>query len=142
LLSCSLPVRRDAGWARERFAEARVARLATVRSDGRPRLVPVVFALNGDRIAICVDRKPKSTTELGRLADVAVHPDVSLLVDQYSDDWSQLWWARADGHAHVEDVTDELLDPLIERYPQYRVDRPPGPVLVIAVERWSGWSFA
>jgi PPOX class probable F420-dependent enzyme len=135
-------VRRDEGWARQRFADARVARLATVRPDRRPRLVPVVFAVTGDRILTTVDRKPKSTTALGRLADVAANPAVSLLVDEYRDDWTQLWWARADGVAWVTDATADLLAPLATRYAQYHQDPPPGPVLVIEVARWVGWSFA
>jgi PPOX class probable F420-dependent enzyme len=135
-------VRRDQSWARERFGAARVARLATVRSDGRPRLIPVAFAAEGNRVWSAVDHKPKSTARLGRLADVAAHPAVSLLVDEYAEDWTQLWWARADGEAHVEDATAQLLAPLQARYPQYRQDPPPGPVLVVEVTRWVGWSVA
>ncbi|HEV7885596.1 MAG TPA: pyridoxamine 5'-phosphate oxidase family protein, partial [Solirubrobacteraceae bacterium] len=55
--------------ARERFATARVARLATVGEDGAPHLVPIVFALDGDRIYHAVDRKPKRTTALRRVAN-------------------------------------------------------------------------
>jgi len=51
----------DEAEARSRFAAGRVARLATVRPDGSPHLVPVVFALDGPTIAFAVDDKPKST---------------------------------------------------------------------------------
>ncbi|GGR53167.1 PPOX class probable F420-dependent enzyme [Nocardioides luteus] len=132
-------MRREEQWARERFAEARVGRLATASADATPRIVPIVFALaDGDTILTAVDHKPKSTTRLRRLADIEANPAVSLLVDAYDDDWSQLWWARADGRAQVHETHD--LAPLVEKYADYR-DRPPtGPVIVIAVARWSGWS--
>jgi len=95
--------------ARERFAAARVARLATADRDGRPHIVPIVFALDGDRIYSAVDQKPKRTTALRRLANVAANPNVSLLVDDYDDDWDRLWWVRADGRATVLDPpSDEV----------------------------------
>jgi PPOX class probable F420-dependent enzyme len=131
-------MRRDAEWARQRFGEARVARLATVSGNGSPHLVPIVFALDGAELISAVDHKPKSTTALRRLDNIAASPSVCVLVDEYDDDWTRLWWARADGRARVLNSYD--LSALVARYPQYR-DRPPaGPVIVIEVERWSGWS--
>jgi PPOX class probable F420-dependent enzyme len=126
----------------ERFGAARVARLATTNEDGTPHLVPVVFALVGDTVWTAVDAKPKSTTALRRLQNVRAHPIVSLLVDAYSDDWSTLWWVRADGAAKMLAVEDAAvgLDALIAKYPQYQDERPPGPVLRIDVRRWSSWS--
>jgi PPOX class probable F420-dependent enzyme len=131
-------VRHDERWARERFAQARVARLATASADGTPRIVPIVFALAGDTILSAVDHKPKSTTRLRRLEDIAANPAVSLLVDTYDDDWSQLWWARADGVARVHATYD--LAELVAKYAEYREQPPEGPVIVIEVARWSGWS--
>lgn len=131
-------MRRDEAWARERFAEARVARLATVSAAGVPRLVPVVFAVAGARLVSAVDHKPKSTTRLGRLADIAENPAVTLLVDEYAEDWSQLWWARADGRASVHASYD--VAPLVAKYAQYAARPPAGPVVVVDVTRWSGWS--
>lgn len=130
--------------ARARFAAARVARLATVRPDGRPHVVPIVFALDGDVLYSAVDRKPKSTTALRRLANVAANPAVSLLVDHYDDDWAQLWWVRADGVARIVDgpVADRALARLAGRYPAYVVEPPPGPVLAVTVARWTGWCAA
>ena len=131
-------MRHDEQWARERFGGAPVARLATVSADAAPRIVPIVFALVDDVILTAVDHKPKSTTRLRRLEDIAANPAVSLLVDAYDDDWSQLWWARADGVARVHASYD--LDPLVAKYADYRVQPPTGPVIVIEVTRWSGWS--
>lgn len=131
-------MRHEEEWARQRFAAARVARLATVSADAVPRIVPIVFALAGEVILTAVDHKPKSTTRLRRLEDIAANPAVSLLVDAYDDDWSQLWWARADGVAQVHASYD--LDPLVAKYADYRAQAPAGPVIVIEVTRWSGWS--
>jgi PPOX class probable F420-dependent enzyme len=88
-------MRLSAAEARSRFAGARVARLATVSATGVPHLVPVTFAVLGERIVFVVDDKPKSTTRLRRLDNIAARPTVCLLVDIYDDDWTRLWWARA-----------------------------------------------
>lgn len=129
---------------RRRVTEARVARLATADGSGEPHLVPIVFALDGDAIHTCVDDKPKTTRRLRRLADIAANPRVSVLVDHYSDDWSQLWWIGIDGiatvHAADTDAGATGLDALVRKYPQYRSTRPPGPVITIARLRWRSWS--
>jgi PPOX class probable F420-dependent enzyme len=132
--------------ARDTFAAARVARLATVRADGRPHLVPIVFAMpDDDTVVFAVDAKPKRTTALKRLANIAAHPAVAVLADAYSEDWRALWWVRGDGIARVIDPGDDddlrarALDALAARYEQYRDARPAGAVVTIAIERWSGW---
>lgn len=133
---------RPADWARARFEEARAARLATVSAAGEPHLVPVVLAVAGSRIVTAVDHKPKSTTRLRRLRNIAETGRVALLVDEYAEDWSQLWWARADGTARVVAAVPDpaLLEALISRYPQYADHPPAGPFIVTDVRRWSGWS--
>jgi PPOX class probable F420-dependent enzyme len=127
--------------ARDLFAGARVARLATVGATGRPHLVPVVFALDGDVVFSAVDAKPKRTTALKRLENIAANPRVALLADHYDEDWDALWWARADGIARVAADADARrgIALLAERYEQYRAAPPRGPVIAVAVERWSGW---
>jgi PPOX class probable F420-dependent enzyme len=123
--------------ARRRFAAGRVARLATAG----PHIVPVTFAVDGDTVFTAVDHKPKRTWALRRLANIARDPHVSMLVDQYSEDWSALWWARADGTAVVHDDGHErAVELLCERYDQYTGRPPAGPVIEVSVERWSGWS--
>jgi PPOX class probable F420-dependent enzyme len=128
------------GDARDRFAGSRVARLATVRPDGSPHLVPITFRIDGDRLFFAVDAKPKTSRDLQRVRNIGVDGRVSLLVDHYADDWSTLWWVRADGTAAVADDPEPWIDRLAERYPQYRIDRPPGPVVVVEVGRWTGWA--
>jgi len=136
----------SAAEARRRFAGAEVARLATAGPDGRPHVVPIVFALAGSTIYSAVDAKPKRTRSLRRLANVEANPRVAVLADHYERDWHALWWVRADGNARVleggDDESRAALDLLAARYPQYRARRPAGPVLAIDVERWSGWSAA
>lgn len=130
--------------ARELFAAERVARLATADRNGQPHIVSMVFAVEGDRIYSAVDSKPKRTTALKRLANIEANPRVALLADAYADEWTTLWWVRADGVGRVVDPTDSAaahaVDVLAGKYTQYRQIRPTGPVIVIDVERWSGWS--
>jgi PPOX class probable F420-dependent enzyme len=130
--------------ARRRFVSARVARLATADGEGRPHVVPVTFAVLGDVVYSAVDHKPKRTTALRRLANVAANPCVAALVDFYADDWTALWWVRADGTGRVlapgEPESRRALDALAARYAPYATRRPAGPVLAIDVQRWSGWA--
>ena len=130
--------------ARRRFAAAPVGHLATSDSAGRPHVVPIVFAVEGDTIVTAVDGKPKRSISLKRLDNIAANPNVAVLADEYGDDWSKLWWARADGVAEVLDRgssrSEHGLDLLVDRYPQYQTERPGGPVILISVYRWSGWA--
>lgn len=131
--------------ARQRFAQCRVARLATVDASGQPHLVPATFAAYGGTVAIPVDNKPKSTRDLKRLRNIGENPRVSLLADEYSDDWERLWWVRVDGTARVEyegAARDEAAARLAERYEQYREDPPRHAVILVEAVRWSGWSFS
>jgi PPOX class probable F420-dependent enzyme len=130
--------------ARRRFATAAVARLATVTEDGRPHIVPITFAVDGNRIYTAVDAKPKTTVRgLRRLRNIRAHPQVSLIADHYAQEWAALWWVRADGTAAILEDPGQVAAPvalLTARYPQYR-DRPPaGPVIAIRVTRWTGWA--
>jgi PPOX class probable F420-dependent enzyme len=134
----------ESGMARRRLDEASMARLATVRDDGKPHLVPIVFVSDGDTLYFAVDAKPKRTQNLQRLRNITANPSVSVLVDHYEDDWTRLWWVRADGVARV--VTDEAqarraTDLLVEKYVQYRNARPEGPVVAVQIDRITGWSF-
>jgi PPOX class probable F420-dependent enzyme len=128
--------------ARARFAGARVARLATADAAGRPHLVPIAFAVEGDAIYSAVDAKPKRTRALRRLANVRENPAVSLLVDHWDEsDWERLWWVRADGAGRVLDPDDpearRAVELLRDRYPH---QRDAGEVLAVDVARWSGWA--
>lgn len=130
---------------RRRVAAARVARLATVRPDGSPHVVPISFAFGEETIVTAIDHKPKTTTSLQRLRNIEAAPVASVIIDHYEDDWSRLWWLRADGAARIVPDGREWEDGverLIQKYHQYRNDAPQGPVIVISVARWTSWSAA
>src|SRR5207249_12053028 len=125
-----------------RLTSARVARLATTDPDGRPHLVPIVFALDRDTLYSAVDRKPKRSTRLRRIENARARPDVTILVDHYDEDWSRLWWIRLRGSARVLDDGEErqrALALLAEKYPQYRSEPPDGPVLAVDVAETLDW---
>jgi PPOX class probable F420-dependent enzyme len=127
--------------ARTLFAASRVAHLATVDDVARPHLVPICFAVEGDRILSAIDGKPKRTTDLRRLRNIVANPSVCLMTHHYDDDWSELWWARADGMARVlPNPAVGTIAALAARYPQYRREPPSGPLIEVTVTRWSGWS--
>jgi PPOX class probable F420-dependent enzyme len=126
-----------------RLVAARVARLATIDPDGRPHLVPIVFALAGDTLYSAVDSKAKISRRLRRIQNARARPDVTVLVDLYDDDWSRLWWIRLRGRARVLDGGDEhdrALALLREKYTQYQVEPPEGPVLAVDVVETREWT--
>jgi PPOX class probable F420-dependent enzyme len=86
----------------------------------------------------------KSTRNLKRLRNITENPRVSLLADEYSDDWERLWWARADGSASIEytgPAWDDARARLVARYAQYKDTPPDTAIILVTVVRWSGWSF-
>lgn len=124
------------------FADSPQAVLATVGSDSVPHVVPVVFAVHNDVIYTAVDAKRKTTRRLRRLVNIENNPAVTLLVDHYDDDWSQLWWVRADGIAAIHYSGEEMASGyalLRKKYIQYQRVALDGPVVTIAVQRWSSW---
>ncbi len=139
-----------ADWQARLLRSARRAALATIRPDGRPRLVPIVFAVDDDEpllIYSAIDEKPKAVRDplrLARVRDIAARPAVSLLVDNWSEDWTQLAWLRLDGRAHLIEQDDRLRQRgvalLRERYPQYAGQRLElRPLLAIEIDTVTGW---
>lgn len=130
--------------ARERLTSAPVLRLATTDETGRPHLVVATFAIDGDHIFLAVDAKPKRTRDLKRLRNIRADPRVAVLADHYEDDWTRLWWVRADATAEIIEDPLAMARPislLRERYRQYREMPPEGPVIALTVERWTGWAY-
>ena len=143
--------------AMRRFVQARVARLATVDQNGRPHLVPICFAVDAatagavdavtagtidaiDTIYSAVDAKPKTTPDLKRLRNIEANPHVTLIVDQYDEDWAKVWWVRVDGTAEVHDTHTRGRAALASKYEQYR-DAALGRVVVIRPSKWTAWAY-
>ncbi len=135
---------------------ARRATLATTAPDGRPRLVPVCFVVvdgagaDGARIYSPLDAKPKRSADprdLARVRDLLARPAVSLLVDEWSEDWARLGWVRIDGRADLLDggpgASPEhaaAVAALLAKYPQYATHGLPGrPLVRVVVERVVAW---
>jgi PPOX class probable F420-dependent enzyme len=131
--------------ARDRLASVPVVRMATADQAGHPHLVVVTFAVERDRVYTAVDAKPKSTRDLRRLRNIRANPQVAVLADHYEDDWTRLWWVRADATAEIIEDPDAMAAPIAllrERYRQYRQTPPEGPVIALTVRRWTGWAYA
>jgi PPOX class probable F420-dependent enzyme len=132
--------------AAAKFAEARVAMLGTAGQDAVPHIVPVVFAVHDDgektTVYTAVDAKRKSTQRLRRLANIEANPQVSMLVDCYEEDWTQLWWVRADGRAEIHYSGEAMANGyflLRRKYVQYQRIALDGPVVTVDVQRWASW---
>lgn len=124
------------------FSAAPVAVLATADSDGLPHVVPVVFAVRDRVVYTAVDAKRKTTHRLRRLANIAANPKVSLLVDHYDEDWTQLWWVRVDGIAAIHHAGEQMAAGyalLRQKYPQYERIALNGPVVTVELGHWSSW---
>lgn len=134
----------DQAEARALLATARIGRLATVRPDGSPHLVPCVFALDDEQLYTPVDRKPKRSSALQRLRNIEHEPRVALLADEYDERWERLWWVRADGRARLLDEGEayERATAMLEaKYQQYREDPLDNLVIAVAVERVTAWRW-
>jgi PPOX class probable F420-dependent enzyme len=131
------------------LARARRAVLATIDPDGRPRLVPICFVLDPTRPILYtpLDDKPKRTDDhlaLARVRDIAVRPEVTVLVDRWDEDWARLAWLRCGGLASllppIEPGHARAIVALREKYPRY-VDHDIGsrPLIAIAIDRVTTW---
>lgn len=135
----------EVGEAWRRLAGAVVGHLATADRAAVPHVVAAVFALDGDRLYTAVDAKPKRSANLRRIRNLRENPAAAFLVDVYDDDWSRLWWVRADGTARIIEDPEGMRGPvdlLAAKYPPYRASRPDGPVIALTITRVTGWSGA
>ena len=123
---------------------ARVGRLATSGASGQPLVLPVCFALCDERIYSAVDLKPKRTRDLRRVRNVRENPRVSLVVDEYDEDWTALRWVLVEGTAAIADGAERAraLAALVAKYPQYaamQLETHAGDVLGIGPTRVLAW---
>lgn len=127
----------------------RVAHLATADAAGHPTAVPVCYACDGERFFIALDEKPKSVEarKLKRVRNIEARPEVSLLIDQYSDDWSQLGYVLIHGKAEIippeHSLHSHALALVRARYIQYRsMHLEILPVIAITPQRINSWGPA
>jgi len=120
------------------LATARVGRLAFLDDQDRPRVLPVTYAIAEGAVWSAIDQKPKRAEEPARVRRLRRRPQAALLVDRYDDDWSSLAWLELRGAVSVEPI-GSALDALVEKYPQYVEQRPQGPLLRLAPERFACW---
>jgi PPOX class probable F420-dependent enzyme len=132
------------GWARELLAAERVARLAYVDEDDRPRVLPVTFAVARDAVWSAIDQKPKRSAEPARVRYLRRRPDAALLVDVYDDDWTRLAWVQLLCRAEIVPVESapDAMQALAGKYAQYAEQAPPGPLLHLSVDRARHWRAA
>jgi PPOX class probable F420-dependent enzyme len=136
------------------LAAARTATLATIAPDGSPRLVPVCFVVrDGTDLYVPLDEKPKRIDDprhLARVRDILERPAVALLVDRWSEDWSELGWLRLGGTATLLEPVDAPVEhamavaALRAKYPQYvthRLDeRPLIRIGIVTARSWGSLS--
>ena len=101
--------------------------------------MPVCFALDGSTLYTAVDEKPKRTRALKRLENIEANPWVEIVVDEWDEDWSRLWWVRLRGRARVVERDERALELLCAKYPQYRDRAPAGPFVVVEIEHRREW---
>ena len=136
------------GPIRKMVKDARVARLATLDSRGWPHIVPVCFAYDGKVFYSAVDRKPKRVRpeRLVRLKNIRAVSRVALLIDQYDEDWTQLWYVLIRGKANLipnsaHQERARAIHRLRAKYPQYAGEMlaDDAPIIRITPERTTFW---
>ncbi|MDF2726781.1 MAG: class probable F420-dependent enzyme Rv0121 family [Nitrososphaera sp.] len=133
----------------EEFIErARVARLATIDTEFKPHLVPVVFVFDGNHFFIPLDEKRKTAKpeKLKRIRNIQDNPNVALLIDEYSEDWTKLAFVMIQGKASVASKTEgniqvrEAYKKLMTKYIQYQKVGVGEMCIIITPKKVASWS--
>jgi PPOX class probable F420-dependent enzyme len=136
------------GAVQKRLKEARVARLATLDAKSRPHIIPVCFAYDGKLFYTAIDRKPKRVPpeRLARLQNIRAMSRVALLIDQYDEDWTELWYILVRGKARLipksaHEEHARAIRRLRAKYPQYArgMLADDAPIIRITPERFTSW---
>jgi PPOX class probable F420-dependent enzyme len=128
----------------------RVGRLGTADAAGQPLVVPICYAFDGESIFSAIDAKPKTADaeRLKRIRNIRENAKVSVVIDRYDEDWTQLRYVIIQGEARL--LTDgadfsRAADLLLAKYPQYRamgLDREAGLMIRVKPARVTEWAFA
>jgi coenzyme F420-0:L-glutamate ligase/coenzyme F420-1:gamma-L-glutamate ligase len=133
----------------EDFIErARIARLATIDSEFKPNLVPVVFVFDSNHFFIPVDEKRKTAkpAKLKRIRNIQDNPNVALLFDEYSEDWTKLAFVMIKGKASIVNKIEgniqvrQAYKKLMTKYTQYQKVGVGEMCIIIKPEKVSSWS--
>lgn len=131
------------------ISQSRVGRLGTADASGEPAVVPFCYAWDGAVLYSAIDAKPKrvAPASLRRIRNIQDNPRVSVVIDEYDEDWSRLRWVIIQGRAEILTGGPEFergANLLLEKYPQYRrmgLARESGTMVKITPGRISHWSF-
>jgi PPOX class probable F420-dependent enzyme len=138
----------NSGAVQKKLEEARVARLATVDVKSRPHIVPVCFAYDGKLLYTAIDQKPKRVPRerLARLQNIRATPRVAILIDQYDENWAQLWYILIRGKAKLipqsaHEERTRAIRHLRAKYPQYTEGMlgDDAPIIRITPSRITSW---
>jgi PPOX class probable F420-dependent enzyme len=133
----------------EQFIErARVARLATIDSEFKPHLVPVVFVFDGNHFFIPIDEKRKTVEpdKLKRIRNIQHNPSIALLIDQYDEDWTKLTFVMIEGEASIANKSEgnlqvkQAYQKLVTKYIQYQKVRVGEMCIIITPKKLTSWS--
>jgi len=131
-------------WARQLLEAARVGHLGLLDGEGRPRVLPVTYALHDGALWSAIDRKPKRDPgrEPARVRWLRRDPRAALAADRYDEDWSWLAWVQVLGDVSVREAAQEpaAMAALAAKYAAYAADPPPGPLLRLEPRRVLWWS--
>jgi PPOX class probable F420-dependent enzyme len=132
------------------ITSARVGRLATADADGQPMVVPICYAFDGHALYSAVDAKPKQARPEGlkRIRNLRENPRVSIVIDEYEEDWTRLRYVIIQGQADL--LTDgpqfaHGVDLLVAKYVQYRslgLPRERGLMIRVIPRRVSSWQYS
>lgn len=126
---------------------ARIAHLASADDKGRPHVIPICFAFDGNEIYSPIDEKPKKTSPLllRRVRNIRANPDVAVVIDRYDEDWRRLAWVLITGRAKLlmSGATHQNAVRLLrKKYPQYKKMRlEERPVIGIAIVGSTSWGI-
>ena len=127
-----------------------IATLATVDPESEPTVVPICFVHHNGRLYTPIDDKRKRVSwgRLKRLRNIEHNPRVSVLVEEYSKDWSQLAYVLFHGNAEALLPQGPFarehrvaIDLFHDKYAQYRsstIDR--RPIIRVIPTRATFWT--
>ena len=125
----------------------KIARMATIAKSGKPLVLPICYAYDGNYIYTPIDKKPKRVRpmELNRIKNIVNNPNVSVVIDRYYEDWTRIAYIIIHGTAVVLDGGKEYRESLrilSEKYLQYRhmkLSQLGLPVIKIIPNRFISW---